>query len=309
MLDILSVAEQFAHSNVTILLTGETGTGKGVLARFIHEMSPRSRGPFVQFPCASIPQELLENELYGHEEGAYTDARKPSKGHVAAARGGTLFLDEIDMLPVLAQAKLLHLLQEKEYHRLGSDQVSRSDVRIVCATNADLGEAVKTGRFREDLYFRVRVAEIAVPPLRERRDDILPLARYFLRKYSEEGGASLEGLTDDVEKKLLNFDWPGNVRELEHVIQCGVIRSRQDDHLLAALPLADNLKDDHPASEEPDASAKKKILDRSTIQSVLLRHDGNISQSARELGIDRKTLRKFLKSYDLDLSPYPVKEA
>jgi sigma-54 dependent transcriptional regulator len=216
--ELLRLIERIAPSQATVLVTGETGTGKEIVARHIHELSARRAGPFVAVNCGAFSETLVESELFGHEKGAFTGATATRAGWFEAAQGGTLFLDEIGDLPAPVQVKLLRVLQEREVVRLGSRIPQAIDVRLVAATNVDLSEAVSAGRFREDLFYRLNVAAVALPPLRERPGDILPLARYFLDLYRQRLGLSNGTLSADAERALLAHGWPGNIRELDNVI-------------------------------------------------------------------------------------------
>ena len=210
---------KLARCDATVLISGETGTGKEVCARAIHYLSPRSSKPFITVNCGAIPAELVENELFGHERGAYTDAAVAKPGLIAEAEGGTLFLDEIDCLPLLAQVKLLRFLQEKEYRPLGSVKTRAASVRVIVATNADLENALRQGRLRQDLYYRINILSLVLPPLRQRQGDILLLARHFLAKFTEEFAKPVQDFSPDVLPTLLAYPWPGNIRELEHTIE------------------------------------------------------------------------------------------
>ncbi|HWT21346.1 MAG TPA: sigma-54 dependent transcriptional regulator [Variovorax sp.] len=219
MARVAETVDRVAMSHATVLLLGETGTGKEVVARALHLRSTRSEQPFVAVNCAVLKGELLESELFGHEKGAFTGADRSRPGRVEAARGGTLFLDEIGELPTTLQAKLLRLLQEKEYERLGSDRTQRADIRVVAATHVDLAAAIRTGTFREDLYYRLKVISIRIPPLREREGDILPLAEWLLAKHAAESARTPPRLANDVKRALEGYPWPGNVRELSNVME------------------------------------------------------------------------------------------
>jgi len=212
-----------AQYKANILISGETGTGKEVCARAIHYLSPRAQKPFVPVNCGAIPVELVENELFGHERGAFTDASAVQHGLIREAEGGTLFLDEIDCLPLLAQVKLLRFLQERQYRSLGSTKTQQADVRVIAATNIDLEEAVRTGKLRRDLYYRLNTIPLMLPPLRQRREDIPLLARYFLVKYAAEFNTPVAEFSADAIQKLVLYEWPGNVRELEHIVERTVI--------------------------------------------------------------------------------------
>ncbi|HWP30226.1 MAG TPA: sigma-54 dependent transcriptional regulator [Fimbriimonadales bacterium] len=223
MKNVLDFVQRVADSRATVLITGESGTGKEVIARAIHRCSARANAPFVAVSCAAIPETLLESELFGHEKGAFTGADHARPGRFEMADGGTLFLDEIGEVPPLIQVKLLRVLQEREFERLGGRNPIRVDVRLISATNRDLQEAVEERTFRQDLYFRLQVLQIEIPPLRERRDDIAPLALHFLNKYAPENGSSMRELDPEALRCFLDYPWPGNVRELENVIERAVV--------------------------------------------------------------------------------------
>ncbi len=237
MQQVLNVAFQVAGSEATILLHGESGTGKGVLARAIHEHSARERGPFVTVHCPSLSGELLESELFGHARGAFTGAVQSTAGKVAAAEGGTLFLDEIGDLPLTIQPKLLRLLQERLYERVGETTTKKADIRLVAATNRDLPGEVAAGRFREDLYYRLNVIEIEMLPLRQRQRDLLPLAEHLLRYFARQSGKSLTGFSEPAREAIARHPWPGNLRELRNAIERGVILSPGPEVDLIHLPV------------------------------------------------------------------------
>jgi DNA-binding NtrC family response regulator len=237
---VLATIEQVADSRATVLLLGESGTGKEVAARMLHALSPRTGMAFVPFSCAAIPETLLESELFGYEKGAFTGAGGAKAGRFEIADGGTLFLDEIGEVPMAVQAKLLRALQEREFERLGAVKPTRVDVRLVAATHRDLGHMVQAGAFRLDLMYRLQVIEIHLPPLRARRDDILPLARTFLARYAAENGRTVKAISPEAEEALLAYAWPGNVRELGNAIERAVVLAPRDAETLEidALPPA-----------------------------------------------------------------------
>jgi len=281
---VASMAAQVAHADVPVLITGPNGAGKEVLADIVHANSARKAQPYVKVNCGALPDQLIEAELFGTEAGAFTGA-KPRGGRFEAADGGTLFLDEIGNLPPAGQAKLLRVLQTGEYERLGSNTVRKSNVRIVAATNMPLREAMREGRFREDLFYRLSVIELALPPLAERRDDVLPIARSIL------GGG--KRLTADAERALLHYPWPGNVRELRNVLQRAALLAGEQPITAAALNLPAVL----PArSDEP-------VLDRATIERVLAEHGQIVAQAARQLGISRQALYRRMEKLGIKESP------
>jgi len=242
MKEVLRMVQQVADSRTTILITGESGTGKEVIAKTIHELSSRAENPFVAVSCAALPETLLESELFGYERGAFTGADSSRRGRFEVAHTGTLFLDEIGEIPVSIQVKLLRVLQERQIERLGSSVPIDVDVRLVAATNRDLQAAVREGTFREDLFYRLQVLHIELPPLRERHEDILPLARHFIAKFSKENGASLEEIDREAERVLRCYSWPGNVRELENAIERAVVLAPRDKKTLTPELLPPHLQ-------------------------------------------------------------------
>lgn len=229
MLEISETLRQVADSRATVLITGESGTGKEVAARLIHEYSPRSDQNFVAISCAALPETLLESELFGHEKGAFTGADSAKPGRFELADKGTFFLDEVGDIPMPTQIKLLRVLQEREFERLGATQPTKVDVRLVTATNRDLQQAVDEGIFRLDLLYRLQVVEIQLPPLRKRLEDIKPLAEHFLAKYSAENGRSLASLSHDAFEAMIAYGWPGNIRELENTMERATVMAQPDE--------------------------------------------------------------------------------
>lgn len=283
-----------ARSEATVLVTGESGTGKELIAKAIHYNSPRKNGPLVVVNCAALSETLLESELFGHEKGAFTGADKRREGRFMQANKGTIFLDEIGEISPAMQAKLLRAIQEREIQRVGSDQPLHVDVRIVAATNRDLKAEVEAGRFRQDLYYRLNVMIIAVPPLRERREDVPILAAHFLRKFAETNRKVAKGFTPKAMDMLLKHDWPGNVRELENAVERAVVLMPGDFVTEKELPLS---IDQAPSSAEAEyrASQPSEILpleevEREAILAALNVTGGNKTEAAKKLGITRKTL-------------------
>lgn len=242
MKEVLRLVQQVADSRATVLITGESGTGKEVVAKTIHELSSRAENPFVAVSCAALPETLLESELFGYERGAFTGADTSRRGRFEVADTGTLFLDEIGEIPVSIQVKLLRVLQERQIERLGSSVPIDVDVRLIAATNRDLQKAVQEGIFREDLLYRLQVLHIELPPLRERPEDVLPLARHFIAKFAQENGASLEEVDREVERALQRYHWPGNVRELENVMERAVVLAPKDKSVLTLELLPPSLQ-------------------------------------------------------------------
>jgi two-component system nitrogen regulation response regulator GlnG len=323
MQQVYKLLGKVAPSDVTVLVTGESGTGKELIARAIHFNSPRLGKPFLALNCAAIPRELLESELFGHEKGAFTGASERKTGKFEQANGGTLFLDEIGDMPLELQAKLLRVLQEKEITRTGGSSTIQVDVRIVAATNQDLKNKVRSKEFREDLYYRLNVVPLALPPLRERREDIPLLIDYFIRHAVEELGVSTKGCTTETIKLLQGYAWPGNVRELENSIQRATLLS--SDPLL--IPADFPILGESPHPDEPNDSLETLIanklqtslaimdvnelvnlydmvlqqMERPLIQIVLDKTRGNQVRTAEILGINRNTLRKKINSLGIDI--------
>jgi two-component system nitrogen regulation response regulator GlnG len=322
MQEIFKTIGRVAKSDATVLIEGESGTGKELIARAIHVHSPRWSGPFVALNCSAIPRDLLESELFGHERGAFTGASERRAGRFETAAGGALFLDEVGDMPIELQVKLLRVLQEREFSRVGSTQVMKTDVRIVAATNQSLERAVRDGRFREDLYFRLKVVPITVPPLRERRGDIPELIRHFLGKINAEMGTDIIGIAPDAEELLLRHPWPGNVRELENCLLRAAVLAPGRTLTGADLALSD------PAPPPPLAGSLAETLrsavaelvhdpgrpvrelhaaviaavERPLIELVLEQTGGNQLRAADLLGINRNTLRKKITTLGIPLT-------
>jgi DNA-binding NtrC family response regulator len=296
----IELAEAVAGRDTTVLLRGETGTGKGLLARRIHDISPRRKEPFVQLNCAGLQRELTESELFGHEPGAFTDARKRKIGLFEAAHGGTLFLDEIGEMEAGIQAKLLNALEQKRFRRLGGIAEIEVDARLIAATNRDLTKGVAEGRFREDLLYRLNVFAIDLPPLRERPEDILLLARCFLREFY---GAQSPALSPAAIEALLAYRWPGNARELRNVIERASILCPPEAEILprhlGSLAAENDQLDELHADGPSLISVVKEQAERQLIETVLKRNDRNVTASAKELNISRETLYQKIKKYHL----------
>jgi two-component system NtrC family response regulator len=287
--------ERVAPANVSVMLLGASGTGKELLARGLHDASPRARGNFVAINCAAIPETLLESELFGHEKGAFTGAIKTNPGKIEQAAGGTLFLDEIGDVPLALQVKLLRFLQERVIERVGGRKAIPVDTRIVCATHQNVDAMVANGRFREDLYYRLAEIVVRIPPLAERTGDAVLLARHFVTRYAKAMNPAVTGLAPDARSAIDGWNWPGNVRELENRIKRAVIMA--DGKLVTATDL-----DLGGTAEEAGAlnlRTARELADRKAIRQALARADGNISGASRLLGISRPTLYDLLKSYDL----------
>ena len=287
--------ERVAPANVSVMLLGASGTGKELLARGLHDASPRSRGNFVAINCAAIPETLLESELFGHEKGAFTGAVKTTEGKIEQAAGGTLFLDEIGDVPLALQVKLLRFLQERVIERVGGRKAIPVDTRIVCATHQNVDAMVAAGRFREDLYYRLAEIVVRIPPLAERTGDAVLLARHFVTRYAKAMNPVVTGLAPDARAAIDAWGWPGNVRELENRIKRAVIMA--DGKLVTATDLDLDGKGDEAAAL--NLRSAREQADRKAIRQALARADGNISSASRLLGISRPTLYDLLKSYDL----------
>jgi transcriptional regulator with GAF, ATPase, and Fis domain len=295
MRQVYQVIAKVAQADSTILVTGESGTGKELVARAIHQNSPRSNKPFVAINCAAIPETLLESELFGTEKGAYTGASQ-RQGKLEAAEGGTVLLDEIGELPLVVQAKLLRVLQERRFERLGGTRSIPVNVRWVAATNRDLKEAVKNRTFREDLYFRLQVITIRMPPLRERRDDIPLLAGYFALRFSKLCGRSLKGIAPQARARLLHHDWPGNIRELENTIERAIVVG-SGDYVLPEDLNEDLFEKDLPAEvDTPVYHEAVKHAKQRIVRNALERADGNITEAARDLGIHPNNLHRLIRN-------------
>ena len=303
--DFMAVVEKIprvAACDATVLITGETGTGKELCARTIHYFSPQASGPFVPINCSAIPTELFENELFGHESGAFTDARQPRRGLVAEAEGGTLFLDEVDTLHPLAQVKLLRFLQDRQYKPLGSSRYRQANVRLLAATNRDLPAKMREGVFREDLYFRLNLISLRLPALRERQEDIEILARYFMEQAAQDYRRPVAEFSSDALLKLRAYAWPRNVRELENVIRQAVIMT--EGTMIQESELNINVPETARSFswKEPFNTAKARMVEtfeRDYLRQLLSACDGNISQAAREAQKDRRTFFGLLKKYGL----------
>jgi len=298
MQEVLSLVRRVAGSDATILIQGESGTGKELIARAIHYASPRAGGPLVSVNCAALPETLLESELFGHEKGAFTGAVAARKGRFELADGGSLFLDEIGDLPLHLQVKLLRVLQEREFERVGSSRPVSVDVRLLAATHRDLEALVRAGRFRDDLYYRINVVTISLPPLRERREDIPLLLDHFVEKFSRRNGKRIGGLTRDAREALLRYDYPGNVRELENLVERAVILTRDEVIDLEDLPLGVKEREGEP-SGETSLTVLVEDLERRMIREALARADGVQTRAAEILGISERVLRYKLKKYGL----------
>ncbi len=324
MREVFRLTRKVADSAATVLLLGETGSGKELVARAVHELSPRRTAPFIRVNCGALSETLLESELFGHVKGAFTNAVDNRTGRFEAAHGGTIFLDEINSLSFTLQVKLLRVLQEHEFERVGDTRTITVDCRIIAATNRDLGELAELGKFREDLYYRLNVVPIYLPPLRDHADDIPALARHFLDKYSAENGRSVTGIASDALAYFKSYAWPGNVRELENYIERAVVLADGDTLTSALLPphvrgeapvrvgrvtrsdlesLCSELVSRGLADAAEDGSAHPRVMglvERELILQVLRMCQGTQTKTATRLGINRNTLHKKIEEYSLE---------
>ena len=300
MTRLMDTVTQVAPSEATVLITGESGTGKEMIAGAIHFNSRRKEGPFVKINCAAITETLLESELFGHEKGAFTGAERRKEGKFRQANGGSIFLDEVSEMSLAMQVKLLRVLQEREIVRVGGEEVIKIDVRVIAATNKELIREIQAGRFREDLYYRLNVVTLHVPPLRERREDIPLIAQHFLTLFAEKNHKNIKGFTPRAMDRLLRYNWPGNVRELMNAVERGVVLSRSEylDEEEFSLILQDQ-----PRSSEPPVphitAPSLDAVEKETILRALETSGGNKSEAARRLGITRRTLHLKLKKYGM----------
>jgi DNA-binding NtrC family response regulator len=295
MKSVVRTIERVAPSDVSILITGESGTGKEVIADLIHNLSPRSKGPLIKINCAALPRELIESELFGSVKGAFTGATADREGLFRQAEGGTLLLDEISEMPVDTQSKLLRVLQEKEVRPVGGRTSYKTDCRIIAATNRPTDEAIKAGKLREDLFYRISAISVHLAPLRDRREDILPLATAFLKRFDAQAGRNIVGFSDAAREALRAFDWPGNVRQLQNQIQRAVLMCEgntveEKDLSIMATP---------HSKENPDLTLME-AMERNTILQMLKDTNGNKLETAKRLGIGRQTLYNKIKMYGIE---------
>jgi len=304
MKEVFDIVRQVAPSRATILILGESGTGKELVAKAIHQLSPRAKMPLVTVHCAALSPTLQESEMFGHEKGAFTGAHERRIGRFEQANGGTLFLDEIGEVDASTQVKLLRFLGERTFERVGSNKTLTADVRLITATNKNLAELVKSGTFREDLYFRLRVVELKLPPLRERRTDIPLLVQAFLRRFAKENEKPVKAATPEAMDVLMNYSWPGNVRELEAAVESAVVLCRGDRITPHDLP--HNLRDHESAAANLEAkglfvpAATVKDAEKQIIIRALKEADGNRTQAAKRIGMSRRTLHRKLHEYQLE---------
>jgi two-component system response regulator HydG len=302
MARLLETVAQVAPTEATVLITGESGTGKEMIAGAIHFNSLRKDFPFVKINCAAITETLLESELFGHEKGAFTGAYRRKEGRFSQAHRGSLFLDEISEMSAAMQVKLLRVLQEREFIRVGGEEVIKVDVRVIAATNKDLLQEIDAGRFRDDLFYRLNVVNLTIPPLKHRKEDIPLLAQHFLRVFSEKNRKQMKGFTPQAMDRLLRYDWPGNVRELMNAVERGVVLSRTeylDEDQIPLISETPQLKKEAAPVEAVPGQLPLDEVEKATILNTLEAVRGNKSEAARRLGITRKTLHTKLKKYGI----------
>ncbi|MGO8763978.1 MAG: sigma-54-dependent transcriptional regulator [Limisphaerales bacterium] len=300
MREVFEIVRQVAPTRASVLLSGESGTGKELAARAIHQLSPRAGQPFVTVHCAALTPTLLESELFGHEKGAFTGAHERRVGRFESAQGGTLFLDEIGEIDATIQVKLLRFLGERTFERVGSNKTLTADVRLIAATNKNLEEMVKAGTFREDLFFRLRVVEITLPPLRERRGDIPLLALRFLQEFAKENGKAVNDFTADALEWLMNYSWPGNVRELRTAMEHAVVLCRGERISVRDLPrqISIGAKNETQMLQQNDLTVKE--VEKQLIMRALKENDGNRTLAAKKIGMSRRTFHRKLHTYHLE---------
>ncbi|MGA1869090.1 MAG: sigma-54-dependent transcriptional regulator [bacterium] len=306
MAQIFSLIQQVADTTATIIIQGESGTGKEVLAKAIHYQSSRRKYPFSPIDCGALSESLLESELFGHVKGAFTGAYRARPGLFEAAKGGTVFLDELQDMPTGTQSKLLRVLQEKEVRPVGSDQINKIDVRIIAASNIDLKEAVRRGKFREDLYYRLAIVPFTLPPLRDRVEDIPLLVSHFLDKFNKSTGKNIRGVSKEALIILMEHSWPGNIRELENVIERAVLIAQGDQiiphNLFIDKPLYSSTAHHHPLKEGQTLLETVEHSEKLHIQQALKKEKGNRSKAAKSLGISRRTLYDKIEKYNIDIN-------
>jgi two-component system, NtrC family, response regulator HydG len=295
MKSVVRTIQRIAPSDVSVLISGESGTGKEVVADLIHAMSPRCKGPYVKINCATLPRELIESELFGSLKGSFTGAQSDREGLFRQAEGGTLLLDEISEMPIDTQSKLLRVLQEKEYRPVGGRVSFKADCRVIASTNCIIEDALRDGKLREDLFYRISTISIGLSPLRERREDILPLATAFLKRYAAQAGRVITGFTSEAQEKLRKYDWPGNVRQLQNEIQRAVLLCEGQIIAVHDLSIAN-------ASDKDTESGftLMEAMERNTITRMLTETQGNKLETARRLGIGRQTLYNKIKAYGIE---------
>ena len=304
MSKVLNVAGRVADSNASVLITGETGTGKELIARSIHFSGSRSDKPFVAVNCAALPDNLLESELFGHEKGAFTGADRQRKGRFETADGGTLFIDEVGEIPLSLQVKLLRVLQEKTFERIGSNNPLQANARIVAATNRDLEAMIREGAFRQDLFYRLNVVSIKIPPLRDRREDIPPLIEVFVRRFASENNKRIAGISKEAMDALMKYSYPGNVRELENIIERAVILSEDTVIYADNLPLSLQTPVLSTTVTQKSLPAKLDTIEYEMIIDALSSQKGHISNAAEKLGLTRRVLSLKMQQFGINYKKY-----
>ncbi len=299
MARVMELVESVAPTDTTVMIRGESGTGKELIARLIHAKSPRAFGPMVAVNCGALPEGILESELFGHEKGAFTGATGRRKGKLELADGGTLFLDEIGEIPPKVQVELLRALEDKEIVRVGGTQPVPVDFRVICATNRDLEEAVREGTFREDLYYRIAVFRIDLPPLRERPEDIMPIAEHYLKRFAEAMGRRVTGFSPEAREVMLSYPWPGNIRELVNAVERALVVCQEGEIRPEHLPILGRSRGAAAEGDDED-DLSLQAMEHRHILKVLKRCEFNITHAARVLGIDRVTLYNKMRKYGIE---------
>jgi len=300
MVRLLETTSRVALSDATVLISGESGTGKEMIAGAIHFNSPRKDHPFIKINCAALAEGLLESELFGHEKGAFTGALRRKEGSFRQAHSGSLFLDEVSEMSLAMQVKLLRVLQEREFTRVGGEEIVHVDVRIIAATNKDLPELIRQNMFREDLFYRLNVISLHIPPLRERREDIPLLAEHFLNKFTKKNAKQIKGFTPQAMDKLIKDDWPGNIRELMNTVERGVVLANSTFLDESDLPIISVENETSAQTLDTSADLSLEEIEKASILKTLEATGGNKSEAARRLGITRMTLHKKLKKYSME---------
>ncbi|MBX7158206.1 MAG: sigma-54 dependent transcriptional regulator [Verrucomicrobiae bacterium] len=305
MVEVFDLVKQVAPSRATVLIQGESGTGKELIAKAIHQLSPRKEGPLVTVHCAALSPQLLESELFGHEKGAFTGAMERRIGRFEAADGGTIFLDEIGEIDPATQVKILRVLGERSFERVGSTKTMKVDVRLIAATNKDLKKLVDEGKFRDDLYFRLNVVLIALPPLRERQEDIPLMVKSFLTEFNRENGKRVRDFTPEAMERLLAYSWPGNVRELRTAVEHAVVLAKGEDASLRDLPVSLRRMDTNLTEQRMEKMIKNSQLnweatEKQLILKALMKTKGNRTEAAKAMGMSRRTLHRKLNAYGLE---------
>lgn len=300
MVSLLETTSRVALSDATVLISGESGTGKEMIAGAIHFNSPRKDHPFIKINCAALAEGLLESELFGHEKGAFTGALRRKEGSFRQAHGGSLFLDEVSEMSLAMQVKLLRVLQEREFTRVGGEEIVHVDVRIIAATNKDLKELVRQNMFRDDLFYRLNVISLHLPPLRERREDVPLLADHFLNKFAEKNSKQIKGFTPQAMDKLIKYDWPGNIRELMNTVERGVVLANSTFLDERDLPIISVENETMAQAQDTSVDLSLEEIEKASILKTLEVTNGNKSEAARRLGITRMTLHKKLKKYSME---------